>query len=897
MLPSLRKIGVKLAILAGAPLLGTLLLAAEIAREDRTRGESAAAIGSFEDLAELSARMNTTVNELERERAHAALALGLADDPEQQALAEQAKRALTEQEGKTDDALSAMAGFLAHRDLKRLPQALSNDLAQARAEIEQLGPTRQKIAHNDASIDFVLTYYASVCHELTDATAALSRLSDDGELLRALSSLVAAMRAKESESEQHALLAHVFAKQEFAPGLYRRLVNLVTEEQVYASSLKGFASRNQVLAYERTQTLPAATESDAMRAKALATVDDNFGIAAATWFDTEQQATNALEKFEAELAREARSVARRKVHATEVALRWNEALVLAVVLVSISLTLAVGRGISRSVLSLSKVTGRVQEKQDFSVRAEKTSSDELGALTDAFNAMLQGIQDRDSELSAHRQNLEKLVLERTAELSKRNQDLRFVLDTVEQGLVTIDKQGLMSSERSRAFDRFFGAPEPDVPFFNHIAASAPEIATRLELDWVQLTEGILPLEVTLEQAQDRIQLGSSHFAIHYNPLLSGEEVTGALLTISDVTRDVQAREAEAIQSEQLKTFTRLMKDKPGFVEFFNEAEGLLRRIQGDEFASESERLRAIHTLKGNAALFDVTSVASAAHRLEDALLEGTPFGSLDARAKLIAAWEAFSERIVPLLGERSDRIEVKKEELDELLALARSSEWGARTERLLLSLCDTPILRRFERLSQQLRALAARLGKAPLQIEFAGGEIRLPDQRFAAFWSALVHVVRNVADHGLESEAERAAAGKPDRNRVLLSACLQGNEIVLEIADDGRGVDWQAVAVRARALGLPGNTQGELAEALFASALSTAEGVTNTSGRGVGMSAVRQACRDLGGDCRIESEPRRGTKLTCRLPLAEAPAESRSPAVSVRRDVETTKAARTADGL
>jgi len=879
---SFRKIGVKLAILAGAPLLGTLLLSAEIAREDRTRGESAAAIGSFEDLAELSARMNTTVNELERERAHAALALGLADGAEQQVLAAQANRALTEQERRTDGALAAMAGFLAHRDLKRLPPALSHDLAQARAEIERLGVTRQKIAHNDASIDFVLTYYASVCHELTDATAALSRLSDDGELLRALSSLVAAMRAKESESEQHALLAHVFAKQEFAPGLYRRLVNLVTEEQVYASSLKGFASRNQVLAYERTQTLPAAKQADAMRAKALATVDDNFGVDAATWFDTEQQATNAFETFEAELAREARSVARTKVHATEVALRWNEALVLAVVLVSILLTLAVGRGISRSVLSLSRVTGRIQEDQDFSVRAEKTSEDELGALTDAFNAMLQGIQDRDSELSAHRQNLEKLVLERTAELSERNRDLRFVLDTVEQGLVTIDKQGLMSSERSRAFDRFFGVPEPGVPFFSHIAASAPQIATRLELDWVQLTEGILPLEVTLEQAQNRIQLGSSHFAIHYNPLLSDDVVTGALLTVSDVTHDVRARESEAMQTELLKAFTRLMKDKPGFVEFFKEAQGLLLRIQSDEFASESERLRAIHTLKGNAALFDVASVASAAHRLEDALLEGTPLSALEARAKLSAAWEAFSERITPLIGERSDRIEVGKEEIAELLALARSGEWGARSERLLLSLYDAPIVRRFERLSQQLGALAERLGKAPLQIEVAGGEIRLPDERFAPFWSALVHVVRNVADHGLESEAERAAAGKPERNRVLLAARLQGHEIVLEISDDGRGVDWAAAALRAQALGLPGGTPGELAEALFAPALSTTAGVTNTSGRGVGMSAIRQACRDLGGDCRIESEPRRGTKLTCRLPLAGAHAESRS-SVSVRR--------------
>jgi signal transduction histidine kinase len=94
------------------------------------------------------------------------------------------------------------------------------------------------------------------------------------------------------------------------------------------------------------------------------------------------------------------------------------------VLVSVLLAIAIGRGITRSVLSLASVAGSVQRKQDFSLRAVKTSQDELGTLTDAFNEMLTGIQDRDQELRLHRENLEQLVAERTRELSKTNEDMR-----------------------------------------------------------------------------------------------------------------------------------------------------------------------------------------------------------------------------------------------------------------------------------------------------------------------------------------------------------------------------------------------------------------------------------------------------------------------------------------
>jgi two-component system, chemotaxis family, sensor kinase CheA len=862
-----RKIAFKLAILAGAPLIGTLVLSTEIARENQDRGKSAAAIGSIEDLAELSLRTSTTVDELQSERATAALALGLDGS--------YAPEALAAQERKTDASIATMNGFLATRDLRSLPPKLGGYLAEARSGLEGLAQVRSALARREATIDEVLSYYGAICDQLTNANSALTRLSDDGELLRALSSLVATMRVKESESRQHALLAHVFAKGEFPPGLYRYLVNQVTEEQVHVDSLQSFATPDQVSAYQRTFEQPAAKQSEAMRAKALSTPDDDFGIDARAWFDLEQKRIEELKKFEQGLAREVSTVARYKVQEAQRALRYNESLVAAAVLLSILLTAAVGRSIYRSVQSLTKVTGRIQRDQDFSVRAAKTSRDELGHLTDAFNAMLQGIQDRDGELAAHRENLECQVVQRTSELSRRNEDMRLVLDTVEQGLVTIDKQGLMMAERSRAFDQFFGAPGAGVPFFEHIAGGDERLAMTLALDWEQMTEGVLPLELSLEQAKSRLQVGSAYFALRYNPLLSGEKVRGALLTVSNITSDILARRAEAEQAEQLKTFARLMDDKSGFLEFFGEARELLARIQNDEFAEASDRLRAVHTLKGNAALFDVTSVAEAAHQLEEALLQVASDGVTEALGQLVAAWASFAARFTSIVEvERAGCVEVSVAEIEQLLTVARAGGVDANTESLLMSLSSEPVSRRFARFGQQLSALSAKLGKASLEIDTAGGDIRLPVARFAPFWSVLSHVVRNVADHGLQSEDERASTGKSPHNRVSLVARTEGGQVVIEISDDGYGVDWEDVAKRAAALGLPFSSPADLRDALFASKFSTTSRVSSTSGRGIGMGAVRQVCRELGGSCELESQRHHGSKLTCRLALRATAVDS-----------------------
>jgi two-component system chemotaxis sensor kinase CheA len=138
----------------------------------------------------------------------------------------------------------------------------------------------------------------------------------------------------------------------------------------------------------------------------------------------------------------------------------------------------------------------------------------------------------------------------------------------------------------------------------------------------------------------------------------------------------------------------------------------------------------------------------------------------------------------------------------------------------------------------------------------------------------LMHSVRNALDHGIESPEERTAAGKGNEGTVLLKASNEGNMIVIEIADDGKGIDVEAVRAKAIEKGLihPSKvlTDIEAFNLIFDSGFSTAKQVTNISGRGVGLDVVKRQIEKLNGSVTVSSQPGVGTRFTIKLPLTLA---------------------------
>ncbi len=186
-----------------------------------------------------------------------------------------------------------------------------------------------------------------------------------------------------------------------------------------------------------------------------------------------------------------------------------------------------------------------------------------------------------------------------------------------------------------------------------------------------------------------------------------------------------------------------------------------------------------------------------------------------------------------------------------------------------------PIGSAWQKLPRIVRDLSLELGKQ-IDLEMQGADTELDRQVLDLIKDPLTHMVRNSADHGLEKPAERRAAGKPERGRIRLTAWHEGGFIIIQISDDGRGLDLDRIKAKAIAhelvtvAELEKLTEPQIYKFIFMPGFSTATKITSISGRGVGMDVVRTNIDQIGGTIDVRSVPGLGTSFTVKIPLTLA---------------------------
>jgi two-component system chemotaxis sensor kinase CheA len=197
----------------------------------------------------------------------------------------------------------------------------------------------------------------------------------------------------------------------------------------------------------------------------------------------------------------------------------------------------------------------------------------------------------------------------------------------------------------------------------------------------------------------------------------------------------------------------------------------------------------------------------------------------------------------------------------------------AELQKTAMAMRLVPVGPLFRRMARLVRDLSRQFGKQ-VQMETQGEEIELDRNIVEELADPLMHMVRNALDHGIETPAERTAAGKPPGARLLLRAQHRAGQVVIEIADDGRGLDRSRILDKARQRGLvsPADTlsDNEIYNLIFEPGFTTAAQVTNVSGRGVGMDVVRRHIEKLRGRIEIRSTPGQGASFLLKLPLTLA---------------------------
>jgi two-component system chemotaxis sensor kinase CheA len=306
----------------------------------------------------------------------------------------------------------------------------------------------------------------------------------------------------------------------------------------------------------------------------------------------------------------------------------------------------------------------------------------------------------------------------------------------------------------------------------------------------------------------------------------------------------------------------------------------------------SELIAAIEQAMGAAAAAeDAASLVSAIHKLLPSQRPGVPapetIAGSDAAARVLRVDVERVDALVKLTGE----LIVAKNAVGHAAQLARTNTDPQHLAQLLkdqhallgrlieelqrsvLSIRVLPMRHVFNRFPRLVREIAETLGK-PAKLVTEGDGTEADKVVVENLFEPLLHIIRNALDHGIETPAERSASGKSSIATIALRASRSGDVVVVEVQDDGRGIDVEKV--RALALkrelvepaALAEMSDDEIIELVFAAGFSTAATVTDLSGRGVGMNVVRSNVERLGGSARIASRPGVGTIVTLRLPFS-----------------------------
>ncbi|QHI97445.1 HAMP domain-containing protein [Xylophilus rhododendri] len=569
-------------------------------------------------------------------------------------------------------------------------------------------------------------------------------------------------------------------------------------------------------------------------------------------------------------------------------------------LTAISLLAVLGLGVigwllyRQIVFPIAEMEGKMTEiatSQDFTHRLSVTRRDEIGRSMLAFNAMVEKIE------------------ESTALVKQKAADIHAMLQYIPQGILTVEAEGLVHPEysdhlrailetediaRRPVMTLVFEQTELGADALSQIEAALQACIGEDEMNF-EFNAHLLPAEVSLAMADGRRKI----LDLSWAPITDEHgNIQRLMLCLRDVTElralaraaSAQKRELEiigeilAVQHEKFHAFIE------GSTSFLAENEAAIdhaHRAQAHERGDTVKLLfRNMHTIKGNARTYGLRQLTDVVHHSEqhyDALRSGQAQWSTEELLLDIAAVRSVLEEYTQINAVKLGRTGPGRRGDAEKFVMVARHDVQAMLERLdsgeaagqpalgdaVHEVRETLRAAGTERLAQLLQgvtdslpALAHELGKEPPQLAIDDHGLRIHTQFAGPLRNAFMHMFRNSMDHGIEAALERIAHGKPAAGSIRLHAELDAERLLLTLSDDGKGLNLAAIRERAVQRGLIADAASvndeEAAELIFAAGFSTAASVTDVSGRGVGMDAVRGFVESDGGSIAIALHGRPG---------------------------------------
>ncbi|WGY72385.1 MCP four helix bundle domain-containing protein [Burkholderia cepacia] len=581
------------------------------------------------------------------------------------------------------------------------------------------------------------------------------------------------------------------------------------------------------------------------------------------------------------------------------------------------------RQITRPLIGMQTAMSEIATSQDFTRRVPVGRMDEIGHSIVAFNGMIEKIQ------------------ENAAQLKQKTADIQAMLQNMQQGILTVVEGGVVHAEYSAYLETIFETN--DIAGRDLMALvfddSAIGADARSQVDAAvhaclgedsmnfEFNEHLLVNEVAKRMPDGREKwLDLSWSAITDET----DTVVRLMLCVRDVTeiRELTAQAGEQQRRlEMIGEILSISQDK--FHDFVHSAKGFLseneRMIRQHERADHSivaALFRNMHTIKGNARTYSLQHLTNIVHEAEQAYdslrrADGGPEWNRDALmddlARVRDAVEHYATINAVTLGRNGDPAQggadflmVERAHISESLRVldgadpANGSDWHAARDavrRMLSQLGTQGIGDALGGVIESLPSLAAELGKPAPVVHIDSHGHRVRSEIAATLKNVFMHLLRNSIDHGIESSEERRAAGKAASGTIDIAVGVGGGELWFVLGDDGRGLALDRIRGIARERGWidAGNeaalSDEDVAELIFRPGFSTAQTVTEVSGRGVGMDAVRNFLKRDGGDIALRfTDDRAGAPYRAFETIVSLPArfaadgtahEQRAPIVDI----------------
>ena len=460
-------------------------------------------------------------------------------------------------------------------------------------------------------------------------------------------------------------------------------------------------------------------------------------------------------------------------------------------------------------------------------------------------------------------------------VEERTRSLKSLLDVSGQGFLSFDKDFIVSPEYSHECESILGPSlegrKIDELLYEN-SRSREDFRNGLRLYF----NGTSRADVIFDILDQRLRIREKVVRAEYKAV-HPERV---MMVLTDITEETRLQEESRRENERKATLLKVISNRNVFGAFNREARSLFARLTDPRDGYESIA-RELHSFKANAGFLGFLGTQEAAHELEDFLVDRLALEqAIMPGEKIVSLINAFTEElsiITESLGsswlEDADSVEVPRSELQALESHVRTHYPGDRVLRSALEgYKKKPLSALFDRFPQMTAELAARMGKRVLPLVVKGGDILVPEDHYQEMIGSFSHLVRNMVDHGIESPGEREAKGKAPEGTITIDITRSDHQLVFTFADDGRGVQLDKVEQRARKLGLLKDGQEasprDLLALIFTDNFSTSSTVSHVSGRGVGLAAVREAVRKMGGRITVKSAVDRGTVFTVTVPRA-----------------------------